>query len=256
MPGSRETAEGNGGARLPVSNETTRAIAGGELPLGEAEFFARGTLVRITRLQGSGGGARVGVCGSGVLLADLALGCPLRVASPGMEHRPALVSSAVRRIERLSADAMRVCTGNSIYRLERRRDAGPGAQATTPDATSAPAPERVEPPALAEETALSGDEGPRPCTPSSPPSEPFRAGTRVRISRVRAGEENTTPLEDLGPGRLLDVLAEGQPFRLSVDEGWAFATTSVRQCRPLSGDLIEVQTANTTYRLERITKPD
>jgi hypothetical protein len=254
MPGSSEAA-GRGGTTPPENpDETTRAVALGHLVAAGTELFPRGTLVRITRIQGSGGGGRVGVCGSGVLLADLALGSPLRVASPGMEHRPALVSSAVRSIERLGEDAVRVGTGNSVYRLERSYEASPGPQAAAPDPPAPGPPERSGRPAMADEVAVLGAGLGR--APAPDPSEHFRAGTRVRISRVKAGEENTTPLEDLGPGRLLDVLAEGQPFRLSVDEGWAFATTSVRRCRALGTDLIEVQTANTTYRLERIATPD
>lgn len=188
---------------------------------------------------------RLGELGAGVLVGRLALGQPLRVALDGA---PSLVTSPVQGFRRLGPDRVEVATAHSVYHLER--EAVDGGDAPAPDRArgrAGPATDPAGSPACDDSSAF---------VPlgalARPGGTPLAPGARMRISRLRTHDPGAERLGELGVGRVLDPLEVGQTLRLSLEAGPTFVTSPIRAVHRLGEGLTEVQTANSTYRLQRL----
>jgi hypothetical protein len=215
--------------------------------VAEGGAFRDRTRVRIrlvaTRLPRSD---RLGEVGCGVLIGRLAIGGPLRVA---IDRAPVFVTSPVRGLQRLGQHSVQVVTTNSVYNLERESSPRP---AETPldelavehEATGAP-----------EASALENDDSTSfvPLSRLAPlGSGLFPAGSRMRISRLKTHDPGSERLGELGVGRVLDRLEVGQTVRLSIEGGPTFATSPVRAIHRIGDRLVEIETANSTYRIQHL----
>lgn len=222
--------------------------AGGRDPKGgrpgRAASFCDRTRVRITlvatRLPR---GDRLGEVGCGVLIDRLAIGAPLRIAVDGA---PVLVTSPVRGLQRLGHDSVQVATSNSVYRLER---ASPS--------PSEPVLDEAHPAREASEALAAGADDD---STSFVPLErlaplgggPFGSGARMRIARLKTHDPLSERLGELGVGRVLDRLEVGQTVRLSIDGGPTFVTSPLRAIHRIGQHLIEIETSNSTYRIQKL----
>ena len=216
-------------------------------PEGEAAAGAFGdrTRVRIrlvaTRLPRSD---RLGEVGCGVLIDRLAIGSPLRIAIDGA---PAFVTSPVRGLQRHGQHSVQVVTANSVYSLERETSPRRSETVLTElDASQI----TEEPPGPESDDSTSFV----PLSQLAPlGAAPFAAGSRMRISRLKTHDPGSERLGELGVGRVLDRLEVGHTVRLSIEGGPTFATSPVRAIHRIGEHLIEIETSNSTYRLQ---KPD
>jgi hypothetical protein len=226
----------------PVSGWEERDAPEGDEPEGGA--FGHRTRVRIrliaTRLPRSD---RLGEVGCGVLIGRLAIGGPLRVA---IDRAPAFVTSPVRGLQRLGQHSVQVVTTNSVYSLEREKSPRPAEAALEEleiehEATGARVPENDDSTSFV------------PLSQLAPlGSGLFPAGSRMRISRLKTKDPGSERLGELGVGRVLDRLEVGQMVRLSIEGGPTFATSPVRAIHRIGEHLVEIETANSTYRIQHL----
>jgi hypothetical protein len=210
----------------------------------EGGAFGHRTRVRIrlvaTRLPRSD---RLGEVGCGVLIGRLAIGGPLRIA---IDRAPAFVTSPVRGLQRLGQHSVQVVTTNSVYSLERENSPRPAETeleelAVEHGATGAPAPEHDDSTSFVPLSQLAPLGGGL-----------FPAGSRMRISRLKTHDPGSERLGELGVGRVLDRLEVGQMVRLSIEGGPTFATSPVRAIHRIGEHLVEIETANSTYRIQHL----
>ena len=210
------------------ANEPVRALAG-QLP--------HQTRIRVIRIETeAGSGNASSLVGAGHLLERLSVGHPLRIA---VDDSPAFVTSAVRGVRRVSSDAVEVTTSNSVYRIERCLD----------PSSSAPAP-------LPESTPASGSDDStsfvRLATLRRLGAAPFDAELRYRITRLKTHDPGSERLGDLGTGRVLDPMDVGGMVRISLDAGPTFVTSPLRALRRVGDTTVELDTANSIYRLVKL----
>ncbi len=214
-----------------------------ERDVAERSAFGDRTRVRIrlvaTRLPRAD---LLGEVGCGVLIGRLAIGGPMRIA---IDRAPAFVTSPVRGLQRLGQHSVQVVTTNSVYSLERENSPRPDKAvldelaATGPP--EAPAPENDDSTSFVPLSQLAPLE-----------SGLFPAGSRMRISRLKTHDPGSERLGELGVGRVLDRLEVGQTVRLSIEGGPTFATSPVRAIHRIGEHLIEIETANSTYRIQHL----
>lgn len=231
----------------PVSGwEECGAPHGAEDEEVEAGGFADRTRVCVrlvaTRLPRSD---RLGEVGCGVLIDRLAIGGPLRIAIDGA---PAFVTSPVRGLQRLGRDSVQVVTANSIYTIEREQSVHSAEIAlreleARTEAAAAQAPDADN----EDSTSFV------PLSQLAPlGSSPFPSGSRMRIARLKTHDPGVERLGELGVGRVLDRLEVGQMVRLSIEGGPTFVTSAVRAIHRIGEQLIEIETSNSTYRLQHL----
>jgi hypothetical protein len=80
-------------------------------------------------------------------------------------------------------------------------------------------------------------------------SGPFDPPTRVRVLRLQSSCDQ--PLAEIGRGTLIDRLAVGEHFRVAVDGQPTLTTTAVRRLEHHGDKVVEIETINSVYRLER-----
>ncbi|MEN8184316.1 MAG: hypothetical protein ABFS46_17455 [Myxococcota bacterium] len=238
----------------PVSGweerDRTRA-AGSDVEPVDGPFSDR-TRVRVTllatRLPRED---RLGEVGRGVLIDRLVIGGPLRIA---IEGAPAFVTSPVRGLQGLGPDSVQVTTTHSVYRLERSRASG----AADPDPVEIALQQAEGDDPL--QTAGSPEPNPNDDSTSFVPlsklaplgSSPFANGARLRISRLKTRDPLSERLGELGTGRVLDRLEVGEMVRLSIEGGATFVTSPLRTVHRIGENLVEIETANSTYRLRTL----
>lgn len=230
--------------------ETTRSVLGDDSARRARSAFRDRTKVRVMLLETRHSqGERPGAIGAGYLVERLAIGSPMRVA---IEDAPAFVTSRVCGLQRLGRDAVRVETLNSVYRLERwspGAELGPGAPVGSDVAQGVPSP-ATAPKQPDDSTAFV------PVSQLVPlENAPFGSGARMRISRTKTHDPGSERLGDLGSGKLLDRLEVGQTVRLSVDGGPTFVTSPIRAIHRLGPKVLEIETTNSSYRLQKIDAP-
>jgi hypothetical protein len=228
----------------PVSGWEEREDARPEEDAAVAGAFADRTRVRIrlvaTKLPRSD---RLGEVGCGVLIDRLAIGGPLRIAIDGA---PAFVTSPVRGLQRLGQHTVQIVTANSVYSLERE---------SSPRAAEAVLTDLDARDATSESDAALNDDSTSfvPLSQLAPlGSGPFAEGARMRISRLKTHDPGSERLGELGVGRVLDRLEVGQTVRLSVEGGPTFATSPVRAIHRIGEHMVEIETANSTYRIQKL----
>jgi hypothetical protein len=210
------------------------------------------------------GGDRIGELGSGRLVDELAVGRPLRIE---VEWGPALVTSPVRSLQHIGQSLVQVDTLNSIYRLEKTAasettsSAAQGrsevAEQGTSEAAAQGAPEASPPePAVGVGEEASDDAtGYVALTELAEPEDAvFAPGTRVRILRRKSAGPSGESFEVVGSGQVLDLLETGASARLAVENGPSFVTSPLQKIRLLDLHLIEFETKNSVYRLERLVR--
>jgi hypothetical protein len=199
------------------------------------------TRIRVTRLETKAGcEPATSLVGAGHLIERLSVGHPLRIA---VDESPAFVTSAVRGVRRVSSDAVEVTTNNSVYRIERFPDEAAGAPMT----------------ALPESTPVGASDDStsfvRLATLRRLGAAPFDAEQRYRITRLKTHDPGSERLGDLGTGRILDPMDVGDMVRVSLESGPTFVTSPLRAIRRVGDTTVELDTANSTYRLLKVDTP-
>lgn len=283
--GRPRSASGGGPLGVPTAGcSSTRPGASLMGPrANETSTFGAETMVRVTRVRSQGVlSDRPGTMGQGRLVVALCVGQALRVQLD-QEDSPALVTSPVRGMERIGPGVVQVVTQNSVYRLEASCSAESGEAPAARSTVSSPAcpPERLA--RLRQEARLRmramqdrvRREGGGVLRPVGVPSRPaagnpddatgfvllpdlptpsralFAVGTRILVAQRKLADP-TADYEDAGTGRVLGPLEAGEPARLSIDGGPTFVTSPVQRLRLIDARCIELETANTLYRIARL----
>ncbi|MDJ0787883.1 MAG: hypothetical protein QNK05_13820 [Myxococcota bacterium] len=172
------------------------------------------------------------VLGSGELLDPLVVGRIFRVSTSGGY---ALVTSPVAKLRAVSPDLVEAVTSHATYRL-----------------SICPAGEQVKPETgdlLPAGPDASGTRSVALEAAPEPGAGGFHVGIRVRVARLE--NEGQVPIL-LGRGRLLEVIRVGGSLRFGLDGDAAMVTSAIRRIESDPEGRLEVRTANTRYRVEKL----
>ena len=204
----------------------------------EPAGFGAGAAVRITQFEVGARGNHVRTLGFGRLHAAPSLDAPLEI---GLRNDRGLLSSRVTALQPLADGYLAVVTSGRVYLLQRTDAADALAPAARTDAEAllaqaAPAPDDPN-----DQTTFA-----RLKTAASSGELAAFCDAPLQVTRRRGEGEP----EVVGTGEILSDPVQGEPLRFSVDGGGVLATTDVLGLG-VSGLVLEVRTANSTYWFER-----